>query len=759
MQTVLQKLLVVVLMLASGYIYSQINDTVPFKTILSIGKMPEDFVTSKGQKVKDILQKDAESSKQEDKKTLENFVTTSTYGISDFLNSGYVTYNDPMSDYFKKVAAETFKNQDDLANKIRIYTYKSAAVNAFTTGDGIIFITLGLMAQLENEAQLAYILCHEVVHYLNKHGFEQYKEFEKIKKGVDAYRDLDRVDRIYAKSYFSKEHEFSADEEGLEFFMETNYDISTLNRVFDVLQYSYLPFDIDTFDASFIETPFMKISTDWKLEEIKEISNNENYDDSKSTHPNILKRRKAINKLLKEQTIDPNKKQFIVSKSDFLKLQEQARFELTRQHLRNLDYAEAIYNNFLLSLKYPADDYVEYSTAYALYAAAKYKNDKEWNDVSVSYKDIEGPSQQLHYIIRKMSAEHISTLAVEKCYTYYKKHPDDKVAKNVAKDAFNELIYEHDKSLVDYVKWEPAKGKGNDSTDAEGSTVGLSKYDKIKKSQSKSPDDEDSDEESDLKYAFSDLLNDPDFVEMFEEREEAMAKYLKIKNNKETADEKSKRLAENADKKKIEKKHGKSLGVNKIVLVDPYFWAIDQTNDNSMKYEKSEEKRQEYIQNIKIAAEAAGLDVQIIDPYGLSDSETEIMNDYSLIREWMKERFIHKNQNLYPSTTHEIEYLKEKYGTSFFAFTGFIQLKEVNANQYYTACCYAAMVVTLPLAIYTLLKGNIISEYNFVLCDITDGEAMLVQSNNFNQAGSKTLLKSQLYNSFYQIVKKKKEKK
>lgn len=212
------KVVFLALMLAfSGHLNAQ-DPKHEFKTILSEGNMPEDFMLSKGEKVQDILNKNQNSTKAEDAKVMQDFITTSTYGITDFLNSGYVTYNDPMSDYFKRVAAETFKNQGDLASKIRIYTYKSAAVNAFTTGDGIIFITLGLMAQLENEAQLAYILCHEVVHYLNKHGFEQYKEFEKIRKGVDAYRDLDRVDRIYAKSYFSKEHEFSADEEGLEFF-------------------------------------------------------------------------------------------------------------------------------------------------------------------------------------------------------------------------------------------------------------------------------------------------------------------------------------------------------------------------------------------------------------------------------------------------------------------------------------------------------------------------------------------------------------
>ena len=53
-------------------------------------------------------------------------------------------------------------------------------LNAFALPDGTIVIHTGLLATLENEAQLASILGHEIAHVTHKHGYRGYKRAQKM---------------------------------------------------------------------------------------------------------------------------------------------------------------------------------------------------------------------------------------------------------------------------------------------------------------------------------------------------------------------------------------------------------------------------------------------------------------------------------------------------------------------------------------------------------------------------------------------------
>jgi predicted Zn-dependent protease len=53
-------------------------------------------------------------------------------------------------------------------------------LNAFALPDGTIVIHTGLLATLENEAQLASVLGHEIAHVTHKHGYRGYKRAQKL---------------------------------------------------------------------------------------------------------------------------------------------------------------------------------------------------------------------------------------------------------------------------------------------------------------------------------------------------------------------------------------------------------------------------------------------------------------------------------------------------------------------------------------------------------------------------------------------------
>jgi predicted Zn-dependent protease len=53
-------------------------------------------------------------------------------------------------------------------------------LNAFALPDGTVVIYTGLLATLENEAQLATVLGHEIAHVIHKHGYRGYKRAQKM---------------------------------------------------------------------------------------------------------------------------------------------------------------------------------------------------------------------------------------------------------------------------------------------------------------------------------------------------------------------------------------------------------------------------------------------------------------------------------------------------------------------------------------------------------------------------------------------------
>nr|MDQ3046945.1 M48 family metalloprotease [Bacteroidota bacterium] len=125
-----------------------------YTPLTSSGALPEEFI------------KTAKSLSEEELKTIgygndrtakQQFIISSNYFLRDLLLSGDVLINDPLGAYVNKVADELLKNDPELRKQIHIYVIKSPHVNAHAFDKGFIFVNTGLLAQLENEAQLAYV--------------------------------------------------------------------------------------------------------------------------------------------------------------------------------------------------------------------------------------------------------------------------------------------------------------------------------------------------------------------------------------------------------------------------------------------------------------------------------------------------------------------------------------------------------------------------------------------------------------------------
>lgn len=77
---------------------------------------------------------------------------------------------------------ENFKEDNNII--YRFYVIENPVPNAFAYPNGMVFIHSGLLKIIENEAQLALVLGHEIAHVLYEHSVERYKKSKKLDGGI-----------------------------------------------------------------------------------------------------------------------------------------------------------------------------------------------------------------------------------------------------------------------------------------------------------------------------------------------------------------------------------------------------------------------------------------------------------------------------------------------------------------------------------------------------------------------------------------------
>src|SRR5687768_15321088 len=104
-------------------------------------------------------------------------------------NSYPLTKNTALNKYVSLVGLTIVNASDRPVGNWQFGVLDSDDVNAFAGPNGYIFVTRGALDQMENEAQLAGVLAHEVTHVLHHHGLNGVKQ----SATVDLAKDLASV--------------------------------------------------------------------------------------------------------------------------------------------------------------------------------------------------------------------------------------------------------------------------------------------------------------------------------------------------------------------------------------------------------------------------------------------------------------------------------------------------------------------------------------------------------------------------------------
>lgn len=675
----------------------------------------------------------------------EMFFKRQNYAVKELFHSGHILFNDTLSNYVQSVADHLYEqNRSAFEERPEIYLVKSPVASAFVFHFNKIFVNVGLLAQLSNEAELAYVIAHELVHYKEGHALARYKERKEILRGSEAYEDVNNnYEAAVATNLYSKVREREADVEGLKYYNNTSYQEASVFGAFNVLKYASFPFDNVPFERSFFETENLKFPDKLFLEKPdvieagKEIEN-----EALRTHPNVQKRKRSIEKELGTKGLKEGS-EFIVSEKAFNHVRDLARFEVCHLYLKQRDYPKAIYCAYLLQQDYPEHQYLKEVINKALYNLTFYKNNDEADEVLTDYEDIKGQSQQVYHFLHQLTPEELNILATQYAWKLKQEYPDNEVYDEKARNLLKALVFTHDLSKGNFYEASREKvlRKKRKAFQAKDE---LSKYEKIEKEQL----------ENNInfkKFAFVELFEDEEFTRLFNK---ALKQYEKeeLAISTDIAYQQLENFAQEDKKEKAPP----DKPISRLTTMQPIYNVYPTKKQEDRDWIKSEKRERWFAQMQEETGAMNDVQMRTLNPYDFNENEVERYNRMAIVKSWHNEMRSHEDiDGIMISNQDRINKMIEETGSKHYLWSGVASKKRDGNSELLEFLVWGVSIFGTPVGLYKWIKPEFESKYLVFILDLKEGQVEWFESRNFQEGDRKAILQSFSYNTFLNINHKK----
>ncbi len=620
--------------------------------------------------------------------------------LVSMLNQGRIIYGTEMNQYLDNIAEKLLANYPQLQQEVHIYILQSTTVNAYSMKNGTILVTMGMLAQVTNEAELAFVLAHEIAHYSEHHGEAEEKS-----------KDRDVVKRYMKSQMYSREHELDADRVGLtRYFKDSPYSYDILDGIFDVLLYSDLPFDEIPFQRSAVEEDFFQFPENHFLKTVANISDRSNMIDTLLTHPNIERRRTVAKGLVRNLPNDGRKK-FVQDEELFTRLHNTARFACIDWLLINHQYDLAIYNTYVMRQSFPDNAYLERAWATAWYGASKHKNYGQTSVIAEPYREVEGERQQVNYLMNKMNRQEYSVLALRNAWTAMKSQPGNEYLQVVVKDLISDIFVKQKMRYIDFCDYpqgttlEEIAQAGGDTTKVEGAN---SKYDRIKQQSANSkvlPEDK----FKTVNYMLVDIHSDSLFKAMVNDavvNAEMLAVLEEVGNNR-IGNEKS------------------------ILIMTPTYRTYDRRGNSNAKRDR---RHAEQLEKIMCNVTKRMGYTPVTFTMDFTQPETEKYNDYVKMCNWSSDFRHSGGMNMRYHTSEFLDDVSAGLGSRKLCY---VTVSDVAGRRFYAEKLFLPWLIpvfpyTLPAVVSALSLGTYDVDVNCLILDIIDGT--IESSSRFSES-------------------------
>lgn len=387
---------------------------------------------------------------KENKEDYKIIYTARFKEVEDLLTSSRSLTAAVAHNYLQSIVQKIIAANPELgALELRVIFSRDWWPNAYSMGEGTIALNAGLVVFLDNEAELIFVLCHELSHYYLNHSAKSIKKYIDKENSEDFQKELKRLSKqayganaelemlaktlVFDSRKHSRTNEAEADGQAFKFMKNTGYDchaiLSTLQLLDKVDSATiFKPINVEQV-FNFSEYPFKK---KWIQKESGIFSEMEENDspvsqkekDSLKTHPDCTKRISLLQNSI--STLQNNGKLFLVNETFFKQLKKDFMAEITEQCYVKKNLSRNLYYN--LSLLQAADNIpmAVYSVARCLNEIyEKQQQHKLGTSIDKENKNYPADYNQLLRLLDKLRLDEIAEININFCTKYQRQMKDD----------------------------------------------------------------------------------------------------------------------------------------------------------------------------------------------------------------------------------------------------------------------------------------------------------------------------------------------
>ena len=362
--------------------------------------------------------------------------------VADLLQTSRSVTEPVAHGYLQSILKKIIDANPELkAHELRLVFSRDWWPNAYTMGEGTLAVNAGLMVFLDNEAELVFVLCHELAHNYLDHSNKAIKKHITTINSAEYQNELKRlskqefgagkeIDKLIKKFAFGshqhrRENEAEADRQAFRFMKNTGYDckgiiscLQLLDKVDDSTFHK--PVDIEqTFNFS--SYPFKK---KWIQKESaifgamtddgSPLTQAEK--DSLKTHPDCTVRISLLYDSIQKVQIG---QKFLVNESLFRQLKKDFYVEFAEQQFKSNNVGRNLYYSLQMLQSNENFPYAVYSIARNLNLI--YEKQKNHQVGLITGKETRGYPADYNLLLRmldRLRLEEIANLNYNFCMQY-----------------------------------------------------------------------------------------------------------------------------------------------------------------------------------------------------------------------------------------------------------------------------------------------------------------------------------------------------
>jgi hypothetical protein len=347
------------------------------------------------------------------KKEREDFRYATNDALREIFANGDIYFNDPLTDYVRLIGHQLTANTA-YEDKIEFYVSKSSEMNATSWQTGTIIVNIGLISQLENEAQLAFVLAHEIAHFNNQHPYKQYAQYIKSNRTVNS---SELAKQFSQDIDYNLKYEIEADSIALKTVKKFGYDLDEIQNALRLLLHfepKEVPPFTDFLSSDIYQLEPTKLCTFQQYRSFKR-SNNSSVGHFSNSH--IQTRLRSVNKLINKddpllfalKTVKDGR--FTFERYLFDNAKYMAHFEVVYQSFSDANYLRSTFEALILLHQFPDNQYLKVKVAENFYYINYYNQKGILNKIYFDSGKIQNDDYaQLYCLINNLPKDELEQL-------------------------------------------------------------------------------------------------------------------------------------------------------------------------------------------------------------------------------------------------------------------------------------------------------------------------------------------------------------